>query len=162
MTLIPDRYDRAWLWLGMIVVIGLGLRMAGAQGALWLDEAWSATLANDVGSPIGVFLNINHDNNHLLNSLWLQFLGDGASPMLARALSIVTGTLAIVAAAWVAAPRGRVAMLVTGWLFAVSPILVTLGSEARGYAPMTLALLVAVALVDNQLAGSRFRAQAGL
>ena len=74
--------------------------------------------------------------------------------MLARALSIVTGTLAIVVAALIAAPRGRVACSSPRWLFAVSPILVTLGSEARGYAPMTLALLVAILIVDRQLAGS--------
>lgn len=160
MTAAIDR--RCWIWLGVIVAVGMVLRIAGAQGALWLDEAWSAKLAHDASTPIGVFLNINHDNNHHINSLWLQTVGIGAPPMLARALSIVTGTLAIVAAALVAAPRGRIAMLVTGWLFAVSPILVTLGSEARGYAPMSLALLSAIAIVDRQVSGSRYRPQRAL
>jgi hypothetical protein len=153
---------RTWPWLGLIVAFGLALRIAGAQGALWLDEAWSAKLAHDAGTPIGVFLNINHDNNHHLNSLWLQFVGTSAPPVLARALSIVTGTLAILAAALIARPQGRIAMLSTAWLFAISPILVTLGSEARGYAPMSLALLTAVGLVERQLAGSVFRPQRAL
>lgn len=141
--------------LAVIVAVGLALRVGGAQGALWLDEAWSAKLAQDAATPIGVFLNINHDNNHHINSVWLQFVGAGAHPIFARSLSIVTGTLAIVAAAWVAAPRGRLAMLATAWLFAISPILVTLGSEARGYAPMSLALLVAVGTVERMLAEPR-------
>jgi len=156
-------HDRSlWIAVGLIALAGLVLRVLGAQGALWLDEAWSATLAHDAGTPIGVFLNINHDNNHHLNSLWLQFVGLGASPLLARAPAILTSTLAIIVAALIAAPRGRVAALVTAWLFAISPILVTLGSEARGYAPMSLALLTAIAVVDRQLAGSDYRPRLAL
>lgn len=146
--------------LGAIVLLGLALRIAGAQGALWLDEAWSAVLAHDAGTPIGVFLNINHDNNHHLNSLWLQFVGFGAEPVLARALSIVTGTAAVWVA-WAIGARSSVGLgLLTAALFAISPILVTLGSEARGYAPMTLALLIAILLVDRQLAGDAERSPA--
>ena len=74
-----------WL-LGAIVLLGLGLRLASAQGGLWLDEAWSAVLADEVGTPLGIFLSINHDNNHHLNSLWLQLVGLGV---------IVAGILAL-------------------------------------------------------------------
>lgn len=156
-------HDRSLLIaVGLIVLAGLVLRVLGAQGALWLDEAWSATLAHDAGAPIGIFLNVNHDNNHHLNSLWLQFVGWGAPPMLARAPAIITSTLAIVVAAMIAAPRGRIAILATAWLFAISPILVTMGSEARGYAPMSLALLTAILLVDRQLAGSDYRPRLAL
>jgi uncharacterized membrane protein len=150
--------DRRYWWLlGAIVLLGLALRIAGAQGALWLDEAWSAKQAHDAGTPLAVFLNINHDNNHHLNSLWLQFVGFDAPPMLARALSIVTGTLAILVAAMIGARRGLALGLITALLFAVSPALVTLGSEARGYAPMSLALLIAILLVDRWLAGEAER-----
>src|SRR5690349_4887510 len=94
------RADRRYWWLlGAIVLLGLALRIAGAQGALWLDEAWSAKQAHDAGTPIAVFLNINHDNNHHLNSLWLLLVGFDAPPPLARALSIATGTAAILVAA---------------------------------------------------------------
>ncbi|WP_374943584.1 hypothetical protein [Sphingomonas sp.] len=148
----------ATLLLCAIVALGLALRIAGAQGGLWLDEAWSAVLAHEAGTPAGVFLQINHDNNHHLNSLWLQAVGLGAPSWLMRALSIATGTLAIPVAAALARPRGRVAEAVAAILFATSPMLVTLGSEARGYAPMTLALLVATLFVDRTLAGdARYR-----
>lgn len=146
--------DRRYWWLlGGIVLLGLALRIAGAQGALWLDEAWSAKQAHDAGTPLAVFLNINHDNNHHLNSLWMQFVGFDAPPPLARALSIVTGTAAILVAALIGARRAPALGLITASLFAVSPVLVTFGSEARGYAPMALALLVAILLVDRWLAG---------
>ncbi len=149
-----------WLLFGAIVALGLGLRVAGAQGSLWLDEAWSAVMAREAGTPLGVFLKINHDNNHHLNSLWLQFVGLGAPPVIARALSILAGTASIVVAGLIGRRRAPLLGLLTAALFAISPILVTLGSEARGYAPMALALLVAILLVDRWLAGEAERSPA--
>jgi hypothetical protein len=146
--------DRHWWWLlGALAALGFALRLAGAQGALWLDEAWSAVLAHDAGTPLGIFLNINHDNNHHLNSLWMQFMGFGAPPPLVRALSIATGTAGILVAGLIGKRRSAGLGLITATLFALSPLLVTLGSEARGYAPMTLALLTAILLTDRWLAG---------
>ncbi len=159
-NLFGDRGYR--LLIGAIVVLGFALRLGGAQGALWLDEAWSTVLANDVGTPLGVFVGINHDNNHHLNSLWLLAVGPGAPPPLARALSIVTGTIAIALAALVGGRRSRTAGAVTALAFAISPALVTLGSEARGYAPMVLALLASIILVDRWLASKRESGRLGL
>lgn len=136
-----------------VVLLGLALRIASARGGLWLDEAWSAEFAREAGTPLGVFLNINHDNNHHLNSLWMQFVGFGAPPLLQRALSIVSGTIAIFVAAGIVRPRGPTIALVAALLFAVSPMMVTMGSEARGYAPMALALLAAILLVARWLPG---------
>lgn len=137
--------------LAALVLLGLGLRIAAATGGLWLDEAWSAELAHMAGTPLGVLLKINHDNNHHLNSLWLQFVGFDAPPLLQRALSIVAGTLAIPVAAEIFRPRSPRIALIAALLFAVSPMVVTMGSEARGYACMALALLVAILLIDRWL-----------
>jgi uncharacterized membrane protein len=152
---------RSYRWaLAAILLLGLTLRVAAAQGALWLDEAWSAVLAHEAGTPLGVFVQINHDNNHHLNSLWLQLVGLGAPPLLARTPAILAGTATIYVAALLGARRGQTAGLVTALLFAISPMLVTLGSEARGYAPMALALLVALRLADKWLAGESERSPA--
>ena len=148
-----------------IVASGLALRIASAQGGLWLDEAWSAELVRQVGTPLGIFLNINHDNNHHLNSLWLYCVGFDAPPVLQRALSIVTGTITIAVAAKLFRRRDRYAALIAALLFALSPMLVDLGSAARGYAPMTLALLAAIVLVDRWLTdgeGERIRLRLAL
>lgn len=143
---------RAWWIVAAIAAGGLALRIAAAQGGLWLDEAWSAVMAEQAGTPLGIFLNINHDNNHHLNALWLQLVGLDAPPLLQRSLSIVTGTAAIFVAAAIGMRRTPFAAIVAALLFAVSPILVTYGAEARGYAPMLLALLVAIRLTDRWLA----------
>ncbi|NML05085.1 hypothetical protein [Sphingomonas sp. G-3-2-10] len=142
---------RLWIAVAAIAAIGLALRIAAAQGALWLDEAWSAVQAHDVGTPLGVFLKINHDNNHHLNTLWLQMVGLDTAPVVQRGLSILTGTATVVVAALIGRRDGKAMALVAALIFAISPLLVTYGSEARGYAPMVLALMVAVLLTARWL-----------
>lgn len=144
---------RTLAWIVIIALAGLIVRIAAASGALWLDEAWSAVLAGDVQTPLGVFVQINHDNNHHLNSLWLQWVGIGAPPLIARGLSITTSTLGSVVAGLIGARRGPLVGIITALLFALSPVLVSLGSEARGYAPMMLMVLISVWYIDRFLAG---------
>ena len=127
-----------------IALLGLVLRICSARGGLWIDEAWSAVFAARARTPLGVFIAINHDNNHHLNSLWMQMWGIGASPLALRSLSIATGTLTILVAGAIGARKSVVYALVAALLFAVSPILVNYGSEARGYAPMLLAALTMI------------------
>ena len=152
MTAVPV-LPRAIAWILILTLVGGILRVAASSGALWLDEAWSAVLADNVETPLGVFLWINHDNNHHLNSLWLQAVGLEAPPLVARALSIGAGTLSIFVAGLIGARRSAATGIVTALLFAVSPVLVTLGSEARGYAPMMLMVLVAAWTIDRYLDG---------
>jgi hypothetical protein len=143
--------------LGGLALLALGLRIAAADGALWLDEAWSAVLARDAGTPARVFFAISHDNNHYANTLWLQITGWGAPPLLSRALSIASGTASVIVGGLIGARRGRIEALIAAALLAISPILVVYGSEARGYAPMLLALLTAIWLVDRRLFGEPVR-----
>jgi len=96
--------ERLWWWaaVGGLALAGLALRIAAAHGGLWTDEAWSVIYAAQARDPIGVFLRINHDNNHHLYSLWLQAIGPAAAPLLARAPAIAAGTLCIIVAALLA------------------------------------------------------------
>lgn len=142
---------RCWWIVAAIVALGLALRLAAAQGGLWLDEAWSAVMAQEAGTPLGIFMRINHDNNHHLNSLWLQWVGLDAPPMLQRALSIASGTAAIVVAARIGHRRNAATAILCAAFFALSPLLVTYGSEVRGYAPMLFAFLLSFELVDRWL-----------
>ncbi len=140
-----------------IALLGLALRIWSARGGLWVDEAWSAVFAARVRTPLGVFLEINHDNNHHLNTLWMQMWGLGAAPLALRSLSIATGTLTILVAGAIGARQGVVHALVAALLFAVSPILVNYGSEARGYAPMLLAAMTMIWRVARVLDDLRRR-----
>ncbi|PCD02914.1 hypothetical protein COC42_00240 [Sphingomonas spermidinifaciens] len=128
----------------------LAVRMAAARGGLWLDEAWSAVFARDAATAISA-LRIGHDNNHVLNTWWLQLVGWPASPIAMRGLSILSGTAAVPLAALIAGRKGPLAAALAAWLFALSPALVTYGSEARGYAPMLLALLAAILMIGQSL-----------
>src|SRR4051812_8627628 len=149
-----DRHDRRWWWLvGAVALAGLALRIAAAQGGLWTDEAWSVIYAAEARDAAGVFLRINHDNNHHLYSLWLQAIGPAASPLLARVPAILAGSFCIVVAALVAGRRSRTAGIVAALLFAVAPALVAFGSEARGYAMMLLAALLTLLLVGDAVDG---------
>jgi hypothetical protein len=139
---VAERQSRLW-WaaVGAATLAGLALRIAAARGGLWTDEAWSVIYAARAHDAAGVFLRINHDNNHHLYSLWLQAIGPHASPMLARLPAIVAGTLCVPLAAMVVARRSAWAGVVAAVLFAVSPTMVNFGSEARGYSLMLLAAL---------------------
>ncbi len=135
-------------WVLAALGIALAVRLAMARGGLWLDEAWSVAMAHEAANPIAVISGIHHDNNHPLNSWWLQLVGIGASPLAARALAIACSVATVLPAAHFAARRSPWAGRISAWLFACSPMLVLLGSEARGYAPMLLALVLLVDQVD--------------
>lgn len=144
--------------LAAVAVLAFLLRSAAAQGALWLDEAWSALFAYEARSPADIFFAINHDNNHFANTLWLQVTGWGAPPIVSRGLSILSGTATVVVGSVIGFRRGPAAALTTAILLALSPILVIYGAEARGYAPMLLCLTVGVAILDRWLFIGSFRA----
>lgn len=153
MTIEARQHLLWWTAIALATAGGLALRIAAAEGGLWTDEAWSVIYAAQAHDAGGVFLRINHDNNHHLYSLWLQAVGIDASPLTARALAIVAGTCSIPAAAWVVARRSASAAVVGAILFAVSPTMVNFGSEARGYSLMLLAALVTLGLVTRAAEG---------
>lgn len=141
-----------WVWIIGIALVGLVLRCLAARGGLWLDEAWSAIFAQEVATPAGVLFQINHDNNHHLNTIWLQLVGPDAPPILQRALSIASSTATIVVAAHIAARRGSAPAILAAIAFCLPPFLFTYGAEARGYAPMLLAWVCAIGIADRWLA----------
>ncbi|UCI05551.1 hypothetical protein [Mesorhizobium sp. B1-1-8] len=145
-----------WLAVSLIAVAGLVLRFVGARGDLWLDEIWSFALLKPLGSIDQIFWRVNHDNNHFLNSVYLYLVGPDAPPLAQRGLSIALGVATIVAAAVAAAPRGRLAIIATSLLFAVSYPLVHYGSEARGYAGLVLFTVLSLVFLERSLDGRRY------
>lgn len=151
LALLPRLPRGTWLAIAAIILFGLALRIAAARCGLWMDEAWSMLFAAETRSWPAVFLYINHDNNHHLNTLWMQLVGIGAPPLAVRALAIASSSAAIFVAALLGARRGPSAAWITALLFAVAEAMVTYGSEARGYAPMLLALLALLLVVERWL-----------
>jgi hypothetical protein len=142
------RLPSAMLGVGLFVVVGFILRCLAAQGGLWTDDAWSLVYVQQAGDALGVLTRINHDNNHHINSWWLLLVGPDAPPMLMRGLSIITSSVTIWIAALIGFRRNRTIGIITAALFALSPIMVVYGSEARGYAPMMLMLMIMIWRTD--------------
>ncbi len=143
-----------------ITLAGLVLRIAAARDDLWLDEIWSCRLVEGVRRASDILFALPYDNNHVLNSLWLRLVGPDASSLLVRLPAIVMGTLCVPVAARIGARSGRVAAIAAAAIFAVDQPFVQFGSEARGYAGMILATLVAVDALERLLevrAGGRPR-----
>ena len=138
-----------WLAVGIITGFGFSLRFYCAANDLWTDEIWSLQLVQGLRSPAEVLWGISHDNNHYLNSLWLYGLGPGHSARLYRLPAVLFGTLSVLAAARLGLRHSRATGLATAALVATSYLLVNYGSEARGYAGMVLALLIALDAFDR-------------
>lgn len=134
-----------------ILILGLALRVLSARGDLWIDEIWTLNLLTTIRSPGEVFWNISHDNNHFLNSLWMYIVGLDGSPLLFRLPSVIIGTLSIAVAGRIGARSGAAAGIIAAFIFAVGFPFVNYGSEARGYAGLILALLVAIDALDRAL-----------
>lgn len=130
--------------VALLALLGLVLRLAAARGELWLDEIWSLDLVAPLTAPWQVFYAVSHDNNHFLNGFWLALVGPDHDPLLLRAFSVALGTATVVAAGHLGLRHGPTAALVTAALFAVAYPMVHYGSEARGYAGLILATVVAL------------------
>ncbi|MCX5848970.1 MAG: hypothetical protein NTW65_05930 [Deltaproteobacteria bacterium] len=120
------------------------LRLLSASDNLWFDEIWSVNFARSMQSFWDVF-KIHHDNNHILNTLYLYFFGFGAVWSKYRLLSIITGALAVPIIGYIGFRRSFLSGLVVSVLAAFSYPLIVYSSEARGYAPAMLFALTAYA-----------------
>lgn len=118
---------------------GIALRVACARNAFWLDEIWSYLLVNVTAPSVrGIFFDLSHDNNHILNSLFLLFFGEQADWFWYRLPSLLFGSAAILLC-FFAAGRGRgeeekSARPIAAALCALSFAMILYSSEARGYA----------------------------
>lgn len=152
----PERGNTRLAWAGItrsaarprsvllfgILAAAAALRIAAADNDLWLDEIWSILWLQSVDHPIDV-LRITHDNNHILNTLYLALIGPERSEIAYRGLALVSGMALLVALGVVAKHHARSAELFVVGIAALSTPLVLYGSEARGYAPAALFAVLA-------------------
>ncbi len=144
--------------LGLVVLVavavGLCLRIVAAKGDLWLDEIWTLRLLEPVKSLGDVFFKVHHDNNHFFNSAWIWLIGPDASILLMRLPAILLGTFGVLAARAVGRRFSEASGVIAALLMAIGYFFVHYGSEARGYAGMILAVLVAydalLAILDGK------------
>lgn len=133
------------------MLVGAALFLNGARGDLWLDEIWSLNLVEPVKSPGDIIWGINHDNNHVLNSMYLYLVGVDASAIALRGLSIAFGVISIAVAGLVLLANGGIAAIIGMALFAVSYPVVHYASEARGYSGVILFSLLSLLFLQREL-----------
>jgi len=154
------RADRLSVAVAALVAAGLAVRLWCARGPLWLDEIWSIENLAPLTRPWQVFWGISHDNNHFLNSFWLYFAtGFSADERFLRAPSIAMGGLTVAVMARIAARHSPAAALAAGAMAAASYFLVNYSVEARGYAGMALAIVVAFDAMERAAARPCSRAR---
>jgi hypothetical protein len=148
---------RSALALAIIVAVGAALRIPGLFTDFWLDEIWTLAIVQSLGSPLEIFSEIRHSNNHYLNTLVFYFLGDSPHWIPFRIHSLLAG-IGAVALAWLIAARGGLlpAMLASG-ATAVSYLLIHYSSEARGYAMAVLFAFAAFLAARSFVERSRWR-----
>ncbi|MBL8861077.1 MAG: hypothetical protein JNK02_03615 [Planctomycetes bacterium] len=140
----PRPGRRAWIAgaTAAVLVLGVWIRVLGARGDPWLDEVWSFALAREARTAWGV-LTLAHDNNHLLNTLWLRVVPDGAAAWVWRAPAVACGAAFLAVVVGLARRRGPQAGLVAALVACASLPLVVYQSEARGYSALLLAAVLA-------------------
>jgi len=133
------------------LVVAVVLRWQALGTAYWFDELWSIRHALAATSLAELYARA-HDNNHLLNTVAIYWVGSRDAVLAYRALPFAAGLAVLVLAI---ADRGLTPLqrLVRTLVLGVSPLLVLLSSEARGYAPA-----LAAALAVWQLLRRRFGA----
>ncbi|MDX7950462.1 hypothetical protein P7D22_04615 [Lichenihabitans sp. Uapishka_5] len=130
--------------LAILAALGIGLRVAAAWGPLGLDEMWSLTLARGLPSIGDAFWGLPHDNNHAFNTAIMVALGPDRPAWVYRVPAIALGVIAMPVLARSLAGAGAAAALTGALLMAVGLPFVDFGSEARGYAGLVLATVIAV------------------
>jgi len=126
----PDR--RIWL-VAVLAVTAVGLRLAAARGDLVMDEIWSMLLGAETGSVWQIVM-LNHDNNHILNTLVMYWLGIDAPLLAYRLPAVLAGSIGLWLAVRVAGRSQRGAGLPALVLLGFSHLAILYSSEARGYA----------------------------
>ena len=125
------------LWTIGILLIGIALRLYVYSSELWIDEIWSIMHVREGGSFWNI-LNMHHDNNHYLYSMYLWLIGERTSVLLIKLPALITGILLPFVMTWWARKQsstmGLLVAIFTSMAF--TPVAVT--ELGRGYAPMLL------------------------
>jgi hypothetical protein len=139
------------LILVAIILAGAALRVAGISGDMWLDEVWSYDLAQKIQRPLDVLLarDLQIDNNHPLNTLYLWMVGFQRHWWIYRVPSILFGLAGLVYFPFIAARWGRREAILATALFSFSHPLTFFCSEARGYAMLLFFSLLAFDAADR-------------
>lgn len=136
----------------LLLGLAAALRIAAALGDFYNDEIWSLEFAGLIDAPWEALTRVHHDNNHILNTLLVYWIGTDAHWLWYRVLSLVTGTASVGLLGYASSRRGAAEALTTLYLAGLSYPLILYSSEARGYAPAIFFAVSAFLLVQSRWA----------
>ncbi len=139
----------------VILLVSAVLRFLGAQGDLWLDEIWTLNITSSMDHVYLIFWGPYLDNNHFLNTFYIYLVGTQSSPNVLRGLAVATGIASVAVAGLIGLRRSHREALINMLLFGLSYALVHYASEARGYGPMILFILLGFYWLDAELDAPR-------
>lgn len=131
---------------GIAVLAGV-LRWVAAGDDFWQDEIWSWVRTIQYPSTLKLLF-VNDENNHILNSWFMTWLGPDRFWFYYRLPNVIAGTGSVLLAGWINRRRGAAAVLAGMTLLGASYLLVHYSSEARGYGLVVFFSLLAFALLD--------------
>ncbi len=134
----------------LVFALSAGLVLAAARGDLWFDEIWSILFADQASSPADIYFKFQHDNNHLINTLYQYLVGKQDILFLHRLPAIAAGIGSIWLVGIIANKWGQTERLVATLLAGTSFPLLLYFSEARGYAPAIFCALLCFALLQEE------------
>jgi len=136
------------IFIILAVLTAVILRYAAALDNLRFDEVLSLEGARGLSSWWRVFF-VAHDNNHILNSIYLRYFGEGSWWASYRFFSIITGSAAIGLIGLIGFRRNLTTGIIALILSTFSFPLIIFSSEARGYAPAVFFSLLAFIAFQN-------------
>ncbi len=119
----------------LIFVLSAIVIILAANGELWLDEIWTLYSIKSFSSSLNILTDFRHDNNHLLNTLYLYIIGDQHNFIIYRLFSIISGIGSIFLIGLICRGYNLKASIIAMILSGSSYPLILYFTEARGYAP---------------------------
>lgn len=144
----PIHWKHSRLLLAVIICgcLGVVARFGASSGELWLDEIWSLDLVKRAHNVLDIFT-IRHDNNHILNSLWLWMCGAHAPVWLLRLPSVLFSSSVVIFLSYLTVRYKSYWIFWFFFLCVFSYPLIVFDSEARGYSlAVTCAVIASYAL----------------
>lgn len=150
---LPEKYLSIFTYKNSLIIllatiIAAIIRWYSSFDNLWLDEIWSANFTVGVKHVWDIF-SIHHDNNNILNTIYLYYFGHGPWWPQYRIHSIIAGTAAVSILSWLGFRKGFLEGVITAIFSTISFSLVIHSAEARGYALATLFSITAFAAFQN-------------